>query len=455
MILGEVFQRFVQESPVAVMAQALLENALPPETVNALFAKEAQRQYTRDLLFSDVVNLMSTVVCRIRPSINAAYQKHAAALGVTRKAVYAKIDRTELGVSAALVRHTAQALAPVITALDGQAPAWLPGYRTKILDGSHLPGTEHRLQPLRTTRAGALPGQALVIFTPETGLVADVLLCADGHAQERSLTDEVLATVQAGDLWIGDRNFCTTKLLFGLAGRDAAFVIRQHGSTLQWEALGEPVACGRCDTGLVFEQPLRLTNAEGQTLLVRRITVALDQATRDGDRHLHILTNLPADVADAATVAGLYRKRWTLETAFQELEACLHGEINTLGYPKAALFAFSVALMAYNVLRTLQAAVRSVHGVAAAAQVSLYDVAEEVAGTQRGLLIAVPSPAGQVFHDLPPMSMAQWLRTLARAIRLDEYRKQPRGPKKPRPKRQSGAKIKHVATAKLLQRHNQ
>lgn len=44
------------------------------------------------------------------------------------------------------------------------------------------------------------------------------------------------------------------------------------------------------------------------------------------------------------------------------------------------------------------------------------------------------------------------LRELAKAVRLSQFRKQPRGPKKPRPKRQSGAKIKHVATAKLLKK---
>jgi hypothetical protein len=38
---------------------------------------------------------------------------------------------------------------------------------------------------------------------------------------------------------------------------------------------------------------------------VRRITVELDQPTRDGDRTIHILTNLPAATADAVQVAAL------------------------------------------------------------------------------------------------------------------------------------------------------
>jgi IS4 transposase len=450
MILSDVFQRFVEDSPVCVMTQALLENALPPSTVDALFEDHAQLQYTRKLLFSDIVDLMSLVVCRIRPSINSAYKKNAQALGVTKKPVYDKIDHVETTVSAALVRHTAQVLTPVIEAMDGQKAAWIDSYRVKILDGNHLPGTEHRIKPLRTTRAGALPGHALVVLDPRLMLVTDVFLCEDGHAQERSMTDAVLTTVASGDLWIADRNFCTTKLVFGYARRRACFVIRQHGATLTWETVGERVAKGRCETGAVFEQTVRLSNDEGEILFVRRITVELDQPTRDGDRQIHLLTNLPETAADAQAVARLYRNRWTLETAFQELEASLQGEINTLGYPKAALFAFCVALVSYNVLSTIKAAIRSVHGAKAADEVSGYDLAEEVAGTYRGMMIAIPEDEWVEFHHLSPREMGHWLREMARQIRLSEFRKQPRGPKKPRPERQSGAEQKHVSTARLL-----
>jgi Transposase DDE domain len=451
MIFSEVFERFVEDSPITVMTQALLENALPPSIVDQLFEDHAQLQYTRKLLFSDVVDLMSTVVCGIRPTINSAFKKAAATLGVTKKAVYDKIDRVETTTSAALVRHTAAALGPVIDELGARKEPWPDGYRVCILDGNHLPGTEHRIGPLRTTRAGALPGFALVVLDPRRMLVVDTILCEDGHAQERSLTDEILKLIRAGDLWIGDRNFCTTPLLFGIHGLAGSFVIRQHGSNLSWEAVGRRKARGRGPTGEVFEQTLKLTDDRGQILFVRRITVVLDAPTRDGDREVHILTNLPAEVADAIAVAELYRKRWTLETAFQELEATLQSEINTLGYPKAALFAFSIALVAYNVLSTVKAALRSVHGAKVVDQeVSADDVAEEVAGTYRGMMIAIPADEWVVFHGMPPRELVPILKRWAGGVRLAEYRKQPRGPKKSRPPRQSGAEVKHLATARLL-----
>ena len=203
----------------------------------------------------------------------------------------------------------------------------------------------------------------MVVLDPSLMLVTDVILCEDGHAQERSLLDQVLELVRAKDVWIDDRNFCTTSFLFGIARREAFFVVRQHAATLHWEFTGKKRACGRIETGKVFEQTVRLSNPDtGEILFARRITVALDKPTRDGDGEIHILTNLPKKAARAKTVADLYRKRWTIETAFQELEATLDGEINTLGYPKAALFAFCVALVSYNLMSVIKAALRTVHG---------------------------------------------------------------------------------------------
>jgi IS4 transposase len=451
MILGDVFERFAQDSPLSVMAQGVLENALSPQAVDQLFEDVAERQYTRKLLFSSVVDLMGLVVCRIRPAICAAYQARSEVIEASLRAVYDKLDRTEPGLSAALVHTTAARLAPVIDAMKGGRPELLPGYHVKILDGNHLAGTEHRIKELRTTRAGALPGQALVVLDPRLMLATDVILCEDGHAQERSLLDQVLEIVRAKDLWIEDRNFCTTNFLFGIAGRGAFFVVRQHASTLHWGFVGKRRACGRIDTGKVFQQTIRATNDAGEILILRRVTVVLDRPTRDGEREIHLLTNVPAKDARAKVIADLYRKRWTIETAFAELEATLDGEINTLGYPKAALFAFCVALVSYNVLSTVKAALRSVHGDEVVERdISGYYVAEDVTMTHRGMMIAIPEDEWVVFQEMAPAELAGVLVKLAAAVRLPAYQKHPRGPKKPKPKKQSGAKIKHVATAKVL-----
>jgi hypothetical protein len=282
-------------------------------------------------------------------------------------------------------------------------------------------------------------------------LVTDVVPCEDGHAQERSLLEPILALVRPRDLWIEDRNFCTTGFVFGVARRQACFVVRQHAGNLPWQFVGKRRSCGRIDTGRVFEQTIRVAHEDGEILFLRRITVVLDRPTRDGDTEIHILTNLPARDARAKAIAELYRKRWTIETAFAELEATLRGEVETLGYPKAALFAFCIALVSYNLLSVVKAALRSVHGAKVVTEgVSGYYLADEVAGTYRGMMIAIPEDEWGVFHDLSPVELGQVLQDLARNVRLSEFRKQPRGPKKPQPKRRIEGQQNHVSTAKLL-----
>jgi hypothetical protein len=47
-------------------------------------------------------------------------------------------------------------------------------------------------------------------------MAIDVFPCEDGHAQERALLGQVLATVKPGDVWIMDRNFCVRDFLCGI-----------------------------------------------------------------------------------------------------------------------------------------------------------------------------------------------------------------------------------------------
>ncbi len=140
---------------------------------------------------------MSVLVCGILPSIHAAYSKNAVPFHTSLTALYRKIERLETPIGAAMVRMSAERLGAVTTAMGGARTPFLPGYRTKILDGNHLAKTEHRIAVLRTMRAVALPGQALVVFDPELMLAIDVVLCEDGYAQARSLLAQFVETVAA------------------------------------------------------------------------------------------------------------------------------------------------------------------------------------------------------------------------------------------------------------------
>lgn len=451
MLLGRVFERFAEQTPVCVAVRGLMESALNAPALDALFGQMAHRQYEQDLLFSTCVDLMAGVVCRTHRSVNAAYHASPTAVGVSVQALYDKLARVEPETSAALVRHTASRLAPVIQHLKGALPALVPGYRVKILDGNHLTRTQRRLKSLRNVAAGPLPGQTLVVLDPALGLVIDVVCGEDGHAQERSLTGQILARVAADDLWVADRNFCTTGILFGIAACRGFFAIRQHASTLTWEREGPRRAAGRCATGALFEQDLWLEDGRGGTLKVRRVTLVLEAPTREGETEIHVLTNLPTSVT-AATVLELYRKRWRIEGLFQDLTTILKCEVNTLGYPKAALFGFCVALTSSNVFATLRAALRAAHGTEKVeAEVSNYYLADEISGTYRGMMVALPPEQWEPLAICDVPTLANWLVALAKKAKLSRFRKRPRGPKKPRQRRTRFTKEKHISTAKLLE----
>jgi hypothetical protein len=451
MLLDTIFAPFVKERPICVMARAVLERLLDAQRLDALFARTAERQYTRELLFSSLVHLMSEVVLGVHPTVHAAYQVQKATLGVSTTALYNKLDRVETGVSAALVRDSARLAEPVVKALRASHPRWLPGYQIKVLDGNHLSSTEHRLKELRATWAAPLPGQALVVLDQQRMLITDVFLHEDGHAQERRLLTQVLQHVEADQLWSEDRNFCTLGLMFGIARRGAAFVVRQHGQ-LQGELLGRATRTGTTRSGPVYAQPLLVRDpASGETMQVRRITLKLTEPTRDGDTALHILSNVPLPRASAAHLARLYGKRWSIETAFFEITTTLACEINTLGYPKAALFTFCLALLAYNAVSLIKAALRHAHGRQQVKDaVSSYYLALEIGRTYDGMMIAIPAPHWALFRALSDKEFADALHEVASSVNLSRYQKHPRGPKKKPPERTAYQNGKHVSTAKLL-----
>ena len=333
--------------------------------------------------------------------------------------------------------------------MGGERASWLEGYRVKIVDGNCLEAGEHRLKVLREATGRALPGKSLVVYEPARGLLTDVCPCEDGHAQEGSLLGAVLATVVADDLWIADRNVCPRAFLCELDTRGGFFVIREHQGW-PFEILNPLHAYDRTPTGHIAQQRVGVVDEHGAKHVLRRLRLQLDHATRDGATLLHILTNFPRQVS-AKRVAQLYRNRWTLETAFQHLEAYVHSEINTLGYPKAALFGFCLALVASNVLAVGLAALRSAHGEDTVEQeVSLYDIANEIASTSTGMMIAMPEPEWAIFYAMSTADLAAILLELAQGVCLKALRKSPKRPQKSRCKRPGSPRKGHVSTAKLL-----
>ena len=141
---------------------------------------------------------------------------------------------------------------------------------------------------------------------------------------------------------------------------------------------------------------------------------------------------------------------WKIEDAFNQLTVHLRCELNTLGYPKAALFAFCVAVCSYNLLAAIKGALRGVHGEAKMEkEISNFFLTNEVKTVYGGMMIALPPPKWKRFQRMSLADLAAHFRRWVRTADLAKYPKQPHGPKKPK-KRCPNAQFQHVSTAKLL-----
>ena len=424
--MDEILQKYLDRAPVAVMVRATLVRTMAGSALEGIFRRHAAAQYTRGLTFTTLIRLMTGVVFRTYPSVHAVYREDSE-IPVSVTSVYNKLNGLETAISAGLVAETAAAMAEVLTSLPGAPPEPLPGLRLRTLDGNHLAGTDHRLARLRACGAAARPGLALVVRDGRTGLLSHVVPCEDAYTNELALAADPLSLVEPGDLWMGDRNFCTDNYLGGIAGRGARFLVRHRAGTTLHPG-GPETDPHAYPGGAVSEQPVRLGDLECRCILIR-----LDQPLRDGTAEIRLLSNVPADQLGARRAGGLYRTRWRIESAFQELTTSLRCEVATLGYPRAALFGFALGVVAYNLLVTTRAALASGLGeeVGSESALSSYPMATQVSAVDQGLSIAVPESSWGRFQAMTSAEFAAWLHEVASGVDWRPYRKRPRGPKTP------------------------
>jgi hypothetical protein len=441
--------------PLGVMVRGTLEWLLDAPTLEMLFQQHAPDHYTRELTLDALVGLLIQVSVGAHPSVHAAYKADQASTNPTimasAAALYGKLGRLPLDVSEAVVRYSAQRCGQLLGLAPGARTELVPGYRLCVLDGNVLTGTDHRLTPLRRWLNACLPGKSLVVFEPGLGLVTDVLLCEDAYTQERALVTQILPRVLANDLQIADRNFDTARYMFGMQRRDAFTIVRQHKKGLPCTPIRKLTKVGHTATGTVYEQPVQATDTDiSETLNFRRIEVRLLQKTRDGERTIALLTNLPAQVT-ALTIADLYLKRWTIEKHFHFLTESLHCELPGLGKPQAALFGFAMALVAGNALAVVRGSIRSVHGHEAEAEISGYYLANEIGYDYHALMRYMPAEQWIGWRALPARALSRLLLAMAQHVNLKLLTRSKRGPKKsPQIKPVYDKKHKHRSTYRLL-----
>jgi len=445
--MSNSFDRFCVTAPFAVMTRVLVQDFMG-QHLDQLFESNRQSQYEHIATFQSVAVAVADVALRFCENFNQAYKKHADDLKVSVQSFYAKTRGVEPQVSEAIVAHSAARASVMQEALGMENWEVIPGYRCLSVDGNAIAKSEKRLGVLREVKGAPLPGKVVARFDLQRQLFDRVYVLLDGHAQESTCCDRIVADLQANEVLIADRHYCVVSFMEGIANANAFFVIRQHGR-LPGVLLGNRTLSGEIETGKVHEQQMRLTAHEG-SMVVRRITVVLDRPTRNGDTEVHILTTLPLSTS-SLTIAEAYRRRWEEETAFHVLQMTLTCELSSVGHPMAATFLFCMSVMAYNLRQTLYAALFAAHAQSDVLEVSHLHVSKNISDYTPGMLVSITPEEWDAIIPRTTKGVANMLTRIAGRVPLERFRKSTRGPKAKKPFRSRNVKSKHVSTARELE----
>lgn len=443
-------QAAVQVSPLTVVVRGAIERWLAPEILAEIARQSGSDNYERKITLQALTAIMLDAVVGMQPSVHAAAVARRDQWQGSVQALYTKLGRVDPKFSIGLVRQTFQGISPLLT--RPRKSKSLPG-PVKILDGTMPDGSEHRLGVLRRLGPAGLPAQAVIVYDLATGLCDRIAVDEDAYKSEKPLAEELLEEALPGEIYLGDRAFCTYRLMAQTLDHQAFFVFREHHYNLVYEQQLPDKRCGRCSTGRVLEAQVRLYNrAQDCVWQLRRIHVELDVPTEAGEHDLWLLTNLPPTYK-ARAIAELYRSRWKIERHFHLVKRELHGQMPSLGGPRAAIFALCISLAAGNVLALIKHLPPAKRSSATRPQPapSGYYLALEI-GRSYAAIEALTTPRSwRSIARLSPLAFWRWARKLAAQIPWSRYVVHPRGPKQRPPPRSSGKHRHHFSTYRLLQ----
>jgi hypothetical protein len=151
MILPAILNPFVEGAPAAVMTRIALDWIIDGTPLDDILQEVADGQFEREFTLRHFVDVMLDVACGFRRTPRAAFLRRDLEQVASISAFYRKLGRMELAVTEEVVRCTAARARQLIHAGGGLLPEPIPGYPARIIDGSVLSGTEHRIEPLRST----------------------------------------------------------------------------------------------------------------------------------------------------------------------------------------------------------------------------------------------------------------------------------------------------------------
>ncbi|KVK85566.1 prevent-host-death protein [Burkholderia cepacia] len=459
-MMRTIVERFVEQSPMTIMTRLVLQCALHDDWIDttAEADEEPDDESIRETLFALAVDAIVTIAAQAQ--IQASQMPyglpvHASSMsGTTVAALHDDMSRWRAGWGRALVRDSVDLLLPVSAARADECGRSLGGMRLRVLDG-----TGDRCAPggagcdcgraCDAPACDAAPGptgaRMLPVYDPELAMIVDLLPVERGRQHERAFVGALLETVRPGELWIVDGRFDIDAIVTGWPRRGGAFVLRADGGTAACRPLGGWREAGPLDGGDVREQAVGIAGDAEAGGTLRRIEWRGHGFGGHSSATVAVLTNLPVEPFDACQVMRLARRRWREVLPFP-LDPVFGGTLFGGVPARASLLASGIAALAYNAFSVMTRVVGGALGLDERdAQRVPSHIAEGVAATYAGMMIALPPDWWRRYDRLPAATLGQIVRMLA--VQVD-----PRSARRRRRDNRLSAKSQALLRAATLER---
>ncbi|MBN3838811.1 type II toxin-antitoxin system Phd/YefM family antitoxin [Burkholderia sp. Ac-20349] len=429
-MMRTIVERFVEQSPMTIMTRLVLQCALHDDWIDTAVDadEEPDDESIRETLFALAVDAVAAIAAQTQTRMQSSQMPHGvpgnalSASGAAVAALHDGMSRWRAGWGRALVRDSVDLLLPVAATRADERGRTLGGMRLRVLDGtgdSCAPGGagcdcgRACDDPARDAALGLTGARVLPVYDPELAMIVDLLPVERGRVHERAFVGALLETVRPGELWIVDGRFDIDAIVSGWPRRGGAFVLRDDGGATACRPLGDWRAAGPLDGGYVREQAVGIPGEGDAAGTLRRIEWRDRGADGNGGAAVAVLTNLPAEQFDAGQVMQLARRRWRDALPFP-LEPVLGGALFGSVPARASQLASGIAALAYNAFSVMTRVVSGALGLDErdAERVPSH-IAEGVATTYVGMMIALPPDWWRRYDQLPAATLGQIVRMLA------------------------------------------
>lgn len=349
--------------PLADAALRLLQWTTEEDFLAEVFQRHRGRSYEKSISFPLLVHLISDALLGHRGSAHQTFQqaRHEHTLAATVDAAYKKLARVPLSLSLGFFSDAAERLGEVATKAGGAGtapvapaspvPSTLASYRVLGFDGKRLKYVAKRLKPLRGLKGNVLGGKLLVVQDLATGQAVAAHAVADGEAGDPPLVPPVLARVRSQKdarprLWVGDRAFCIFDLMHQLGAAPDDFLVRYNAACGFHPHPQASPQTGVDDAQRAYRDELGWLGGpkHPRRIAVRKITVE-----RPGQAPFVIVTSLQDRTRyPARDLLTLYRRRWGIETMFQQVVQTFELRHLIGSTPQATVFQAMLCLLLYN-----------------------------------------------------------------------------------------------------------